>query len=34
MQIHVDLDKPSGKQLAIFSKSKRDSTKDRISTHA
>lgn len=34
MQIHIDLDRPLGQQITIFSKSKRDSTKDRLSTHS
>lgn len=33
MQIHIDLSKPASQQIAIFSKSKRDSTHDRIGTH-
>ncbi|KAG8692588.1 hypothetical protein FRC09_011098 [Ceratobasidium sp. 395] len=33
MQIHVDLSKPIQNQIIIFSKSKRDSTRDRAGTH-
>lgn len=33
MQIHVDLSLPPHKQIKIFSKSKRDSTRDRSSAH-
>ncbi|KAF8603783.1 hypothetical protein BDV93DRAFT_544423, partial [Ceratobasidium sp. AG-I] len=33
MQIHIDLSKPSHRQITIFSKSKRDSTLDRAGTH-
>ena len=34
MQIHVDLSKPTHRQITIFSKSKRDSTLDRAGTHS
>ncbi|KAG8908637.1 hypothetical protein FRB99_004925 [Tulasnella sp. 403] len=34
MQIHIDLRRPVGDQLRIFSKSKRDSTQDRAATHS
>ncbi|KDQ19564.1 hypothetical protein BOTBODRAFT_28144 [Botryobasidium botryosum FD-172 SS1] len=33
MQIHIDLSKPEKHQVQVFSKSKRDSTLDRIATH-
>ncbi|KAG9125141.1 hypothetical protein FRC07_008805 [Ceratobasidium sp. 392] len=33
MQIHVNLTQPIQKQITIFSKSKRDSTWDRVGTH-
>ncbi|KAM0818809.1 hypothetical protein AB5N19_04622 [Seiridium cardinale] len=32
-QIHIDLSKPSSQQIQIFSKSGRDSTKDRVKVH-
>ncbi|EJU01771.1 DNA ligase/mRNA capping enzyme [Dacryopinax primogenitus] len=34
MQIHVDFSQPASSQIRIFSKSKRDSTQDRIATHS
>lgn len=34
MQIHINLGRPLGQQITIFSKSKRDSTRDRLSTHS
>ncbi|EJD08532.1 DNA ligase/mRNA capping enzyme, partial [Fomitiporia mediterranea MF3/22] len=33
MQIHIAVDKTGGTEITIFSKSKRDSTLDRIATH-
>jgi hypothetical protein len=32
MQIHIDIDKPMHEQIAVFSKSKRNSTQDRRDT--
>ncbi|KAF8513409.1 hypothetical protein BU17DRAFT_31851, partial [Hysterangium stoloniferum] len=34
MQIHIDLSRPLNEQITIFSKSKRNSTQDRMGTHA
>lgn len=34
MQIHIDLSLPYDKQIKIFSKSRKDSTLDRIATHS
>lgn len=34
MQIHVNVRRDSGPEIKIFSKSKRESTKDRLYTHA
>ena len=34
MQIHIDLDKPGPSQVTIFSKSRRDSTKERVGATA
>ena len=34
MQIHIDLDKPGPSQITIFSKSRRDSTKERVGATA
>ncbi|KZT61412.1 hypothetical protein CALCODRAFT_9671 [Calocera cornea HHB12733] len=34
MQIHFDLSRPAGSEIQIFSKSKRDSTADRVATHS
>ncbi|KAF8586434.1 hypothetical protein K439DRAFT_1387139 [Ramaria rubella] len=33
MQIHIDLSRPSHQQIMIFSKSKRNSSQDRMGTH-